>query len=322
MLKQADAVIAGARAELLKNDSIENQAALVDALAAKDQVRNDIAGKRSEQLVNEVALLKEKNEMENTISEGIDERNRKQAGFEAEMEEDPMTKLKLKKDALDKENEDILADLERKRELYAEGTADRVAAEEDYKNKKQDIDNNITKNADDTKKLNIKIAEDEAKAKLAALDAVGSALTAMSDLAGKETAAGKALAIAASTISVFTGIASIWGNPSDVGPTPIQIATKIAGSLSVAAAGFAAIKNIVSTKVPTRNGGGAGGTMPNKPTFNVVGQSAPSVDSQTEVSAQELDARDTTPQRAYVVSTDITSQQALDREIEGQSTLG
>jgi hypothetical protein len=171
------------------------------------------------------------------------------------------------------------------------------------------------------------IAKEQAvsDAKMALLGAVGNAMGAFSALAGKETAAGKALGIAQATISTYTGIASIWGNPSDIGPTPIQIATKVAGSLAVAASGFAAVKNIVKTKVPNVGGAGGGGgvpSMPSSPTFNVVGQSQGNVNSQTETAAQQTESENANPTRAYVVSTDITSQQALDRDIESQGELG
>ena len=133
----------------------------------------------------------------------------------------------------------------------------------------------------------------------------------------------KKMSLAMAVVDGFKAIiTSLAFSPlaTPVGPNPIGIAN-LAVTAAMSAANIAAI---ASTKYSSGGGsrGGGGASSPQAPSFNVVGQSAPSVDSQSEVSAQELEARDTTPQRAFVVSTDITSQQALDREIEGQSTLG
>ena len=130
------------------------------------------------------------------------------------------------------------------------------------------------------------------------------------------------MSLAMALIDGFKAItASLAVAPLVIGaaPNPMGIA-----NLAVTAAMTAAnIASIASTKYTSGSkGGGGGASVPSAPTFNVVGQSAPSVDSQSEVSAQEIESRDTNPQKAYVVSTDITSQQALDREIESQSNIG
>ena len=149
------------------------------------------------------------------------------------------------------------------------------------------------------------------------------------DLASKEKRAKKRfetekkMSLAMAVVDGFKAIiTSLAFSPlaTPVGPNPIGIAN-LAVTSAMSAANIAAI---ASTKYESGGGsrGGRPAQAPQAPSFNVVGQSAPSVDSQSELSAQELEARDAAPQRAYVVSTDITSQQALDREIEGQSTLG
>ena len=153
LLSQADAIIAGANAELQKNNSIENQAALISAVAGKEQILSDITGKRSEQLTNQTALLREQKDLATTISDAELERQRIQKEFEAEQETDPLKKLQLQKEAFELENQAILDDLERKRELYAEGTQARVDAEQDYLNKKQALDNKISANTTKTAEI-------------------------------------------------------------------------------------------------------------------------------------------------------------------------
>ena len=165
------------------------------------------------------------------------------------------------------------------------------------------------------------LAVSEQDAKLATLDAVGGGLQDLSSIAGEETAAGKALALAAATINTYAGIAGIWGAQPEGTATTTLIA-KIAASIAVASAGFAAVKKIASTKVPATSGGGGGGgatsySPPSIPAaFNIVGASgenqlADAIGSQTQ-----------RPARAYVVSNDVTTAQELDRNIIEGASIG
>ena len=97
----------------------------------------------------------------------------------------------------------------------------------------------------------------------------------------------------------------------------------ISAGISIAAI---AASGIASASNPSGGGGGGdtgtvGGT-PSAPTFNVVGQSpASSSDISTQTQTQN-DNNDNNPIRAYVVSTEVTSQQALDRSIESDGSIG
>jgi len=375
LLKQADAVIAGAQAELQKNNSIENQAALIAAVAAKEQVLSDIEGKRSEQKVNAVALDKEAIDMALSKGEAEATLSLERKKFNAEQITDEELKIKALKQILEEEKKTEIDRLTAKRDSFKEGTQayvdaqielnarkeefrqqditleqqekDRKATElqenidsdlltfearrEALKTQRQAIlDDETLSEKERTKMLqansikNQEIDQKEADAKKATLAAVGTAMSAFSDLAGKDTAEGKALAIAAATISTYQGIAGIWGAKPE-GTATTTLVAKIAASAAVAASGFAAVKGIISTKVPNSSGAGGGGatpSIPNSPNFNVVGQSQGNVNSQTEAAAQQSEATSDRPTRAYVVSTDITSQQALDRDIESQGELG
>jgi len=163
------------------------------------------------------------------------------------------------------------------------------------------------------------LAVSEQDAKLATLDAVGGGLQDLSSIAGEETAAGKALALAAATINTYAGIAGIWGAQPEGTATTTLIA-KIAASTAVASAGFAAVKKIASTKVPATSGGGGGGgatsySPPSIPAaFNIVGASG-----ETQL-ADAIGSQTQRPARAYVVSNDVTTAQEMDRNIiEGAS---
>jgi len=63
MLENADAIEAAAQAQYNKNKSDENQIALIQAKTEKDAVLAQVTGFQSEQLVNQVALEKEKTQL-------------------------------------------------------------------------------------------------------------------------------------------------------------------------------------------------------------------------------------------------------------------
>ena len=98
----------------------------------------------------------------------------------------------------------------------------------------------------------------------------------------------------------------------------------ISSGISIAAI---AASGIASASNPSGGGGGGGDTgtvggTPSAPTFNVVGQNpASSRDISTQTQTQN-DNNDNNPIRAYVVSTEVTSQQALDRSIESDGSIG
>ena len=156
MLSGADAQIASAQAELNKNKNIENQVALTEALANKEGILAQIEGFRSEQIVNKIALKKEEIDLNNTISDREKERQLAKLDFEAELESKDLLKNKKLQERLDLENEILLEDIERKRELYADGTQARVDAEQDFLDAKQEL-------AQKQILLNNKVAEEKTK---------------------------------------------------------------------------------------------------------------------------------------------------------------
>ena len=138
----------------------------------------------------------------------------------------------------------------------------------------------------------------------------------LSNILGQETAAGKAAAIAATTIDTYQSATasykSLAGIPV-IGPT-----LGIAAAGAAIASGLATVKQIVATKTP----GGRGASAPSisassssasaparPPSFNVVGA------SETNQLAEAIGGQTKEPVKAYVVSDDVTTAQSLDRNI-------
>lgn len=108
------------------------------------------------------------------------------------------------------------------------------------------------KEASDAK---IAIAQKESAAKMLELDAYANVLNSASGLLGKTTVEGKALAIAQATISTYTAISKTLAAFAGV-PIP---GYAIAQAIATGVAGFAAVKNIIDTPIPSTSGGSGGG---------------------------------------------------------------
>ena len=193
---------------------------------------------------------------------------------------------------------------------------DKKAKDEEDKNLKLSQDN-LKKDAEE----NQKILDAKLQAQLQFASAVGGAINALGGLFEQGTAAAKTAALA--EIAINTAIGFVQGldiaqkSAKATGPAaafafPIFYATQIGAVLS--AAGRA--RAVLSSGRPSS--GGASMSAPSMtsaaPSFNVVGTSGVNQIAQTVGNQQ--------PVRAFVVSQDVTTQQALDRNIVKSASLG
>lgn len=147
-------------------------------------------------------------------------------------------------------------------------------------------------------------------------------LNDMATILGKESAAGKAAAIASATISTFESAQSSYNSLSG-----IPIVGPVLGALAAGAAitsGFAQVKAITATKLPSLNGQAApsvsGGTpsapsISKPPAFNTVGA------SDTNQLAGAIGQQEQKPVKAFVLSNDVTTAQGLERNIVEGATI-
>jgi hypothetical protein len=220
------------------------------------------------------------------------------------------SQIAAEKLALDKEND--LLSFEEQRAVIAQREAllledetinekDRTGLQKTYSDKRKEID------------------QLEADFKKSQTKEIENTLASLGELAGKETAAGKALGIAAATINTFQGATEALKQESTL-PSPLDVVAKIANVATVISTGLKTVKSIASVKVP----GGGGGSVPSAPSlpapqppsFNVVGQGG------TNQLAQVIGEQTQQPIQAYVVANDITNTQSLQRNIQTEAGLG
>lgn len=144
----------------------------------------------------------------------------------------------------------------------------------------------------------ITIAEKEANAKIALAQGVAQALNQASDLVGKQTAIGKTLAVASALISTYQGIAA---------GVKLGYPLAIPAVAMAAMTGFSAVKNILAVKVPSASGGGSP-NMPNVSTSAPMTPAAPQAQT-TNISQASINQMGNQAVRAYVIETDVTSNQ-------------
>lgn len=351
MIAQANAQVAAAQAEVSKNNSIENQVALTEALANKQGVLAQIEGFRSEQKANDLALDREQIELTNAKAESESKLSIERKRFNAEQIDDELLRLqKLKEiDLLEQEQE-----AERLQAIVDNANAGtqakidaQIALDEFMEQSRQtniERDNEIqekqkeinAKSIEDNKKRleeEVRIEQEKTNAKRKALDdaisladaesGVGKALLIAKQalalkemiLEAKKTLTFGKLAVAKSVVAGAEGTAQTAkvGFPQNI-PLLISYAAQLVGIIGAVKSATSSANRVASS---IGGAGGAGGAAePQAPNFNIVGA------SQTSQLADAIGEQTQQPVQAYVVANDVTTAQSLENNIVDGATIG
>tara|TARA_R110002012_G_scaffold110524_1_gene255036 strand:+ start:438 stop:2285 length:1848 start_codon:yes stop_codon:yes gene_type:complete len=332
-LKLVDLQIAAAAAQFKKNQNQENEIALIEAQQERLAVLAQVEGFRSEQLANDLALDREKIELTNTKLESEATLSIERKRLNASKIEDDLARLEREKE-IDAEEEILQTErLQRVIDEAKEGTQAKVDAqialdefEVEIAQKKLERDKEISDKE-------IENAQTVADAKKAIQDSqlanAEAAIGLLKNLAGENNKL-QALAIAAENavgiakIVISTQAANAAAKlkyaaiPGGLALAAAEItANKISAGIGIAASVAAAAKGIASLKASAPLdtggdlGGGGAGSEPQAPNFNVVGDSG----------VNQLATLQQQPTQAFVVSGEVTTAQALDRNRVQNATL-
>jgi len=154
------------------------------------------------------------------------------------------------------------------------------------------------------------IAESRAKLPYA----IGNALSALSDLVGKQTAAGKVLAIAEATINTYLAASNILKNTARNPATGAIPGFAIAQMIATVAAGLVTVRNIAKTPVPNT---GTGGGVPNIGSAQapLQPQVQTPISTRTRLEQDQLNQIGNATVRAFVVESDVTNNQERIRRL-------
>ncbi len=303
MKANAEQVLLAAQVQYEKNKSDENFIALQEAKNELLAVEAQVTGFMSEQKVNDLALEREKQELNQSNIDAEAERRNAQRQFDAEQIESEQLKLIAQKEALEAERLAEVERLENKRDLYQQGTQayadaqnELLAYQQEAGNREIDIDKKLAK----AKEQNI-------------TDALGN----IASIVGQNTKFGKAIAVVQAIRDTFAGA----NKALSASPPPFNFIAAAA----VTAAGIANVRSITSSPDPSppsfaKSSGGGGSAVPATPSappaFNVVGASG------ANQLASAIADQQGQPMKAYVVSGDVSTAQELDRNIVQGAAIG
>ena len=172
-----------------------------------------------------------------------------------------------------------------------------------------------TKSTEANANARVEIAKKEAEQKIALAQQSAAALSQLSDIVGKETAAGKALAVSAALINTYLGITAgvKLGFPAAIPAVAIAAMT-----------GFSAVKNIIATKVPGGSGASSGAGNMTSPSISAAAPIAPPQPqaATTNLSTQTINAMGNQAIRSYVVESDVTGNQQRIAAIQQRARFG
>ena len=290
MLENAELSITAAANELSLNDNIENQIALIEAKNERMAIQAQVEGFRSEQLINTNSLLKEQIELE---KKGVD---------------DSIANEEKKKEIADKA-------IENKKKIAAEELliqeekirAEQITQDALLASKMQEVDNvaNISN-------LLASLGKESKALQVAAIIAnagASIAKTVVSTQAANAiiTAEGLALAIptAGSSVVAATGL---------VAANNVSAGISIGAQVLAAGQGISKLGGGGSIKGSSSSSGGGGGGAAPAPSFNLVEGTGTN-------QLSDCLSRQDNPIKAFVVSSDVSNAQSLDRNIVENSSL-
>jgi hypothetical protein len=214
-------------------------------------------------------------------------------------------------EALDAKMKESELDLQMQKDLLDQKEALNQQYYESGKINEEQYTANVRANSEARKELD----KQEYELKIAQAQAAANVLGALAELAGKRTAAGKALGIAAALTNTYVGVTEALSAKS-VLPSPFDIVAKVANVATVLASGLKAVKAITAVQVPGGGGGGGGASAPS------ISAAAPSTSSSvptigsSPVTALGAAMQNQPPVRAYVVESEVTGTQKRVADIE------
>lgn len=340
-LKLANDNLKAAEAAFNLNSTTDNQVKVVEAHTAVLDAQNKVATATSEQLVSNTALIVEQTEAQRANTESIRESSLARDAALAQLEGDEIRTLEVLQIINDRELEQLRLKLIEIAELEGLSDEERLARRIETQAKIDELNINDLSLQRDIAFAKIDLQSD-------IVSAAANTLGALATIAGQETKFGRALLITkqvAAAAEIAIGISKLQFKASSVvaeaamdgAKATTSVATGAAVTLSagfpaaiplligyaVAAAGIVAsiIQATKTSKSVAAKFGGTGPSIetpqvPTAPQFNIVG-TAPENQLADAIQGQQQQ-----PIEAFVVASNVTTQQALDRNKVETSSFG
>jgi hypothetical protein len=263
---------------------------LIEYQKQRDEVLNNEKLTSEQKTALQLELAQQEQQALATLQESIDLANSERAIAELDMQmKEAEASFQIQKDLIDQ-----------KQALLDEQYKNDLISQEDY---------NAATEANTDARIELDKKEKEAKMENAAK--IGDLLGNLSNLVGKETAAGKAFAVAQATIDTYLSANKAYQSMVGIpvaGPTLAAVAAGVA-----VAGGIANVRKIMSTKVP---GGGGGVSAPSISAAAPGGVPQVPTIGNSPITALGAAMQPTQPLRAYVVESEVTGTQKRVADIE------
>ena len=290
----------------------ENEAAAMSKIAKKTQ--SQITGIEKEEKEKRVANRKAEAAEKKAIADEEEAQRKLFNKISAETQKEIFdAQIKLGRDKADKDKADIEAENAAfQKRMDAETEAENKAYDAAQKKK------NDAAKLDKDQKDAVLLFEQQ---KRDTYKMTGEALGALGDVVGKQTIAGKALAISQALINTYLGVTEVLKNKTII-PEPFGTIQKVASVAGILAAGFSAVRNIGRTQVP---GGGGGGAAATPSVGNIAAPVSPQ-STATSLSASTIqnigNAAAGGVNRAYVLDSDIRNSDERNVRLQRAARLG
>jgi hypothetical protein len=266
------------------------QQILLDFETRRQDILKDEKLTGEQRIALQLELAQQEKQQLDALQLTIDQQNAEKALLELDMQmKEADASFQIQKDLIDK-----------KEALSLEQFQKGLINEQQY--------NEALKGYSDAR-IEIDRKENEAKMQNAAMAA--GLLNTVSSLVGKNTAAGKATAIAATTIDTYLGAQKAYVSQLVPGDPSSPIRAAIAAAIAVAG-GIKNVREIAKTKVP---GGGAASAPSINASAPASVQQVPTIGN-SPITALGAAMTPTQPLRAYVVESEVTASQKRVADIE------
>jgi hypothetical protein len=318
--------VAFARAEYEKNKTTENLVTLRQAELELIDLSERLEGQRSEALSNQNSLLREqldlmKSQRETALDVYQLEQEANLVLINNELER-AQKQMEIDQSVYDSR----VALLESQAGLYAEGTQARIDAENEIA--QLEAEHNVKRLEYEKTLRDARFESEQAK-----LQMVADGLSAISQLSAafadddekskkKQFELQKKLSLASAIVAGIQAVQNAYktaqGSPYTlVNPAYPYIQAGLASAFAVAQVASIARSQYESPSASISSGVGGGMSAPSaSPSFNVVGQSG------INQLAESIGQQNRQPMRAYVVGSDVTSSQELERKRIKTATFG
>jgi len=305
----------------------------VEKAAGKDTYKNELAlNKLKQELAKEDTKQLETLQQERKVliakhNKELEDERKKAASDAKKKKEDEAKDDYEFYNNLSKEQYKKQAEIDKDKQLLKNKEQDKIATDIEEERKKQneqdkkDLDRSRALAAQQVQvkqeqvAAEIEIDKQAAEAKQQLLQTSSSILGSLSELAGKQTAEGKTLAIAQATIDTYLSASSAYAAAAKI--DPLILAPLAAGAAIVA--GFARVKAIAEVQVPGASGSGGGGGAVAAPSAPRIPQSFSG--SSLRPNSEVITKTNGQVQKVIVTETDITKTQDKVKGIIRKATI-